>query len=298
MTSAGMFFAGRPKEGLPGIFALSRAQSGSNRDGSVHENVWKSFSQVQAISNRSLVPHKRDISEAKQGRHCWLQRGWPLRPACGAGSCNSKHDGRKWMACNIEFIESHNEVFALNELPHFVDFAHWHTGSFMQMSCVLSSRLGMLYLCAGPAPQFSAHAGSWKALGSKRSDQDGDSTLFIADGGRGAVAASISTEKCSARLILQLLQLQGHQWLSATQVVALPSATASQHDVVGASVWRAEACSHSILLHVEARLVAAWCIDVWRKKLQMLVACVALPCFPCHIQEPRPGFCRAAKERK
>lgn len=27
------------------------------------------------------------------------------------------------------------------------------------------------------------------------SDQDGDSTLFIADGGRGAVAASISTEK-------------------------------------------------------------------------------------------------------
>lgn len=106
----------------------------------------------------------------------------------------------------------------------------------------------MLYLCAGPAPQFPDHAGSWVF---RVSCEDGDSTLFIADGGRGAVAASFF-RSFSFRVTSDHRQ---------SQVVALPSATASRHDVVGASV-RAEACSRSILLRVEARLVAAWCIDV------------------------------------
>lgn len=75
MTSAGMFFAGRPKEGLPGIFALSRAQSGSNRDGSVHENhsaKFKPFPTGRWCRTRETFPRpNRDVTAGcSEDDHC------------------------------------------------------------------------------------------------------------------------------------------------------------------------------------------------------------------------------------
>ena len=73
----------------------------------------------------------------------------------------------------------------------------------------LPSRLGMLYLCAGPAPQFSAHAASWIQACPVTRMGTQPCSLQMAAGEQ--LLPQFRLTKCSALLILQLLQDKGHQ---------------------------------------------------------------------------------------